>query len=267
MYNLIHGDSILEMQKMKYGSIDICITDPPYGLKYLEGEFSDFNNTTNSGGIFKGTKRGGTSFSKEQNKELYEFIYPFFLKIYKVLKPGSFCIVFSQGRLLLGMMQALEYANFEIREVCYWKKPSAKPNQQKPKGELKNYNDEVIYGPGKVIEPFIIAQCSKEGTYAENWNKYGVGLVDSDLLTTTFFEYASNKEKIEHPTVKPRDLMIHLVQGFSKKGDIVLDPFNGSGTTGVAALMCERDYIGIELNEKFYKESQQRLKKIKSLIF
>lgn len=272
-FELKHNDSLIEMKNLPDDSVDVCITDPPYGLTFLDREFDHLENTADAGGAFSGGKGGGMAFSKNQNRDTADFLTPFFQETFRVLKPGSFCVVFSQGRLLLGVLTALESAGFEIREQFYWRKPSALPNQQAPakkNSKHKVATDRLILGPGKVVEPFIIAQKPREGSYAENFNKWGTGLVDRIETTTTVFECksASKEEKagLTHLTIKPLDLMRRIVRCFSKPGDVILDPFNGSGSTGAAAILEGRDYLGIELSKDFYKESLSRLEKIEKSI-
>jgi DNA modification methylase len=69
----------------------------------------------------------------------------------------------------------------------------------------------------------------------------------------------SKNTKNNHPTVKPVHLMAWLVQLISKKGDIVLDPFMGSGTTGVACMQLDRNFIGIEMEEDYIKIAESRI--------
>ena len=268
-YNLINDDSLKWMKNAKDNSIDAIITDPPYGLTYLDREFDTMENTPAAGGNRKGLKGGGMRWEANQNKDLSKFLTPFFEEGYRILKPGSFCIVFSQGRLLLGVLSALEKAGFEIREQFYWRKPTALPNQQSPNrknSKIKIDTDRVILGPSKVVEPFVIAQKPREGTYANNWSKWETGLVDPKEAMSTVWECpsASKKEKagLTHVTVKPLSLMKRIVRVFSKENDIVLDPFSGSGTTGAACMLEQRNYIGIEISKKFYDESLLRLKSI-----
>lgn len=66
-------------------------------------------------------------------------------------------------------------------------------------------------------------------------------------------------ERTEHPTQKPLNIIQVLVQWLTNEGDTILDPFSGSGTTGVAALLNNRNYIGIELNPEYLEMSRKRL--------
>lgn len=266
MIEIFNCDSLSYMKNLHDVSIDAIITDPPYGLTHLEGEFDTLEDTPSSGGVFAGKKGGGMSWSAGQNSDVRDFLLPFFEESYRVLKPGSFCVTFSQGRLLLGVLQALELSGFEIREQFYWRKPSALPNQQKPTKKNSKHSidtSRVILGPGKVIEPFVVAQKPKEGTYAKNYSKWGVGLVDPIEATVTTWDFpsASKHEKngISHVTVKPLPLMRKIVRAFTESGNTILDPFSGSGTTGIAALLENRNCIGLEISELFWKESKNRL--------
>lgn len=274
-FELELGDSLNMMKSLPANSIDACITDPPYGLTFLDNDKFDKLNevSADAGGAFSGGKGGGMAFSKNQNKETAEFLTPFFTETHRILKPGSFCVVFSQGRLLLGVLQALEAAGFEIREQFYWRKPAALPNQQVPAKKNSKHKvdtDRLILGPGKVVEPFVIAQKSREGSYAENFNKWGTGLVDKDEATSTVFDCKSaskeEKEGLSHPTIKPLELMKRIVRCFSKAGDTVIDPFNGSGSTGAACIIEGRDYLGVEISSTLHQESLTRLKKIESQV-
>lgn len=271
MIKLIHGDSLTHLVSMATSSVDVCITDPPYGLTFLDkGKFDKLDEeSAPGGGAFSGGNGGGMAFSKNQNAETTKFLLPFFQETYRVLKPGAFCISFSQGRLLLGVLLALDQAGFEVREQFYWRKPSALPNQQSPSkknSKIKVETNRVILGPGKIVEPFVVAQKPKEGSYAENFLKWGTGLVDRIETTSTVFDCksASKIEKggLTHPTIKPIELMQRIVRCFSKPGDLILDPFSGSGSTGAAAILEGRDYLGIELSELFHSESSKRLKEL-----
>ncbi len=71
-------------------------------------------------------------------------------------------------------------------------------------------------------------------------------------------------KKNSHPTVKPIDLMSYLVVLGSRKGDVVLDPFAGSGTTGIACVFSERNYILIEREKEYYDIMEARIKKAKN---
>ncbi len=111
----------------------------------------------------------------------------------------------------------------------------------------------------------------------DNWLKYNVGLMNTkETLDNKFpgnIMQVSKKErqndenyKIEHLTVKPVKLIEHLIKLFTKEGQTVLDTFAGSGSHGVASLKCNRKFIGIELEEKYYKICLKRLTRVNTKI-
>ncbi len=66
-------------------------------------------------------------------------------------------------------------------------------------------------------------------------------------------------ERNKHPTVKPIELMSYLITMFSREGDVVVDPFMGSGTTGMAAKLLDRKFIGIDLEQKYCQIAKKRI--------
>ena len=69
-----------------------------------------------------------------------------------------------------------------------------------------------------------------------------------------------DKDKWKHPTIKPLEIIENIVINSSKQGDVVLDCFMGSGTTGVACIKTGRNFIGIEIDENYYKIAEERIK-------
>ncbi len=118
------------------------------------------------------------------------------------------------------------------------------------------------------FESILLAQKPKDGIFINNWLKWQTGLVKIDfpleVQQSTVFAYDKpiKDEDFEHMTVKPIGLMERLIDVFSIKGQTVLDPFLGSGTTGVASLKTGRKFIGFEIEKKYVDISIKRLKAI-----
>ena len=70
---------------------------------------------------------------------------------------------------------------------------------------------------------------------------------------------SKDKKKYNHPTIKPIDILERLIRNSSKKNQVILDPFMGSGSTGVACKNLNRDFIGIELDEKYFEIAKERI--------
>jgi site-specific DNA-methyltransferase (adenine-specific) len=152
----------------------------------------------------------------------------------------------------------------KLKEACKnWKTPQLKP----------------------AIEPMCLAVKPIEGRYIDNFQKYGTGLMNtsdetrtgegyfpSNIVTTDTIEESMDKvflvskpNKIEkgdyntHLSVKPVNLISHLVKLFTKENAIVLDPFMGSGTTAVACVQSKRQYIGFDINNEYIKITERRI--------
>jgi len=202
----------------------------------------------------------------------------------RVLKPGGFCIVFAQGRLYHRTAMALDLSGFEIRDLLGWRyegqakafsqnhfirkdKMMSEEEKQKLIAELDGLKTPQLKPQ---IEPMVLAQKPKEGTFVENWKKYQVGLLNTKesldgMFPGTIMEVPKTirrretEEKIEHITVKPVRLITHLIKLFTLPGQIVLDPFLGSGSHGVAAIECNRKFVGFEIEEKYFDMATKRM--------
>lgn len=131
---------------------------------------------------------------------------------------------------------AYEAAGSRYKRACVWHKPDATP-------QLNGQ------GPGMGVEMFTAVWHAAGHS---RWNGGG------KLGHYTAFTHSRDREGT-HPTEKPLSLMVALVNDFTDHGQLILDPFMGSGTTGVACAKRGRDFIGIEINEKYFDVSRRRI--------
>ena len=134
------------------------------------------------------------------------------------------------------------------------------------------------------IEPIICAQKPPEGTFLDNWRKHKVGLintnaklgVNNDMFPANIMTSESINSELDkvflvpkpnkaekgsankHTTVKPISLMAHLINLTTPEDSLILDPFNGSGTTGLGALLVKRNYLGFEVNKEYFELTKKR---------
>ncbi len=101
---------------------------------------------------------------------------------------------------------------------------------------------------------FELAWCSKETGYYKMYRVLHGGVVNADA------KIERGIHQRFHPTQKPIALMTKIIEDYTKEGDIILDPFCGSGSTLIAAKMSKRNYIGIEIDEKYYNITNERLR-------
>jgi site-specific DNA-methyltransferase (adenine-specific) len=158
----------------------------------------------------------------------------------------------------------------------------------------KNINGRKTPQLKPAIEPICVAMKPLEGLFVENWKKYNTGLIDmnqkvgenkcdpanvvvdsddndnndiEELAKVFIVPKPSKKEKgnyNNHFTVKPVALCEHLIRIFSLENQTVLDPFNGSGTTAIASLTNNRNYIGFEINQEYIDITNNRINDLSS---
>ena len=275
MYSILHGECQQVLSEMEDNFFHACITDPPYGMG-----MDTWDHAVPTIDIWK--------------------------EVYRVLKPGAFCLSFCSPELYHRMAVAVEDAGFTIKDQIMWMTTTKMPkhNRLKP-----------------AHEPIVVAQKPFKGTIKNNHEKWGCGLIDTDntrvpwdkkpptgwvkdgsrrrtfgkegKTTGTKKEFgtvdanpagrypsniigevqpehqkyfyaprATRKEKGDynnHPTVKPVSLMSYLVKIYAAEETMVLDPFCGSGTTGVACVNTNRNFIGIERDEEYYEIAKTRI--------
>ena len=312
----IYNKSCYPLSELDDNSIDGIVTDPPYGISYQNNYWD----------------------KDLPKREIWE-------NSNRVLKPGSFGLVFSSVRLMHRLMVDLEDSGFVIKDVLFWSYLNGMPKsrdvaldidkelgvESKVIGEYKYVQgyqkggaDSYSAGKAKLkyeaasdlgkkykgsglglkptYEPIILVQkpiekglkiaqnIIKHGTGALNFeetripyakgegkvghNPHPKGRVPANIIRTEAFKDGYDKfflvPKVRqkkdsfnfHPTLKPVELMNHLVKLISFEGQTVLDPFMGSGSTGVACLNLKRKFVGYELEKEYFEIVKKRFKNI-----
>ena len=150
---------------------------------------------------------------------------------------GGWFIVFCQAEAVALWRDSLESAGLKYKAPMIWVKPDGMPQ----------FNGQ---GPGMGYESMIAAWCG--GSYSR-WNgggKHGVFIIPK-----------GEGAPAAHETQKPVRLMAKIVELFTAPGSVVLDPFMGSGTTGVACVNLGRKFIGIELDERYFQIACERIER------
>lgn len=277
------GDALAQMRALPDESVHLIATDPPY---FIDGMGSDWNrqslNTrTGRAGVI-GSLPVGMKFDPAQARAFQAFMEPIAEQAMRILKPGGFFIAFSQARLYQRLAVAAEDAGFEIRDMLAWNyEGQAKAfsmdhfirkmniSEAEKKALLDSIGGRKTPQLKPQLEPMVLAQKPRIGTFVQNWAEHGTGLVDTTASLDGKFPgnvmtvpKPTKEEKgpgNEHLTVKPVRLMEHLINLFSAPGHLVLDPFLGSGTTGVAAIKAGRDFLGVEIDPTYAKIASNRI--------
>lgn len=281
---VFHGDALELLKALSHNSVHAVITDPPYFIDGLGANWdkNKLENRSRRAGVVGGLPVG-MKFSPDQGKAFAVFMRPIIEQIFRVLKPGGFFISFSQARLYHRLATVAEDAGFEIRDMLAWKyEGQAKAfsmdhfirKMDLPADEIEEITGRL--GGRKTpqlkpqLEPMVLAQKPRDGTFVENWLAHETGLVDMTASLDgkcpgNVMEVAKPHKKEKganniHMTVKPVLLMEHLIKLFSAHQQLILDPFAGSGTTGVAAIRTGRNFLGFEIDETYVGIAEARMR-------
>ena len=227
MIDLYNGDSLLIMQdndKIAPNSIDAIITDPPYNI-------SRQNNFTTMG-------RAGIDFGEwDKGFDLTSWIDI----AAPLLKKGGNIVIFNSWTNMSYITEALEKNGFDIKDMIRWKKTNAMPRNR----------------DRRFITDYEVAAWAVKSGGKWTFNR----LSDTYEIPEIVCGLTPKSEKVSggHPTQKPIYVMKWLLERLTNKGDIVCDPFMGSGTTGVACTELGRDFIGIEYEKQYYDIANFRI--------
>lgn len=221
----IYNENCLDgMKRIKDKSIDLIVTDPPY--KIITGGNSDGKNSTRPKGVLSGNRK----LFKGQN-----IIHAEWLKeAFRILKDSTHCYVFTNTINLKQMLIDCEDIGFKLHNILVWEKNNCTPSQY----YMKNAEYILFLRKGKA--------------------KY-INNIGKSKTVHQFNNIIGNKV---HPTEKPVDLMRMYVENSSDENDLVLDPFMGSGTTGIACVSANRNFIGFEIDKEYFDIAKDRIESI-----
>ena len=210
-------------------------------------------------------------------QEYYEWCSKWAPDWLRVLKPAGSVFIFAGRRLAHRCISAMEDAGFIYKDMISWEKEAAPHRAQRVslvyerRGDIENAEKWAGWRLGNLrplFEPILwfMKPYKLGGTLTDNIMEYGVGAYNCaewnmyNPLTSNMIKVSSDSnDHGKHPTQKPIALMEALIKLTTQEGQMVLDPFCGSGSTLVAAKKLNRKYIGIEFSEKFCKIARERL--------
>ena len=229
------GDCLELMRDIPDKSIDLIVTDPPYMMTDA--------NCDNSGGL------DIAAISSE---------------IRRIIKDGAAWIVFGQVRSITDWVcNNSRYYKYSI----VWAKNRHSGYLDAKIRPLRKYELINVFGAGRVTynpqmvdgKPYAIKRGGKSECYATGSERVST-ISDGKRYPTDILYIGCDTDKdIKHPFKKPAALMEWLVKTYSNPGDTVLDPFMGSGSSGVACVNTGRNYIGMELDAQYFEMAQKRI--------
>ncbi len=243
----IQGDTFKTFDFLPDQFVDLVFVDPPYNL----------NKTFNS-----------NSFKEMEYKEYVDWLDQWISKLIRLLKPDASIYICGDWKSSPAIFPvASKY--FHIQNRITWEREKgrgAKNNWKNCSEDIwfctmsKDYhfNVDAVKSKRKVIAPY-----KNDNGDPKDWENEGDGKYrlthPSNLWTDLTVPFWSMPENTDHPTQKPEKLVAKAILASSKPGQVVFDPFLGSGTTSVVAKKLKRNYVGIELDEFFSCVAEKRL--------
>ena len=251
-YELHNGDCLELMKDIPNETIDLVVTSPPY---FNVKEYSHW----------------------DAYEDYLEWLKEVFTKTYRIMKSGRMCCVnistiliprenrnseSSRVALPFHFVNLMEEIGFKFLEDIIWVKPEGASKNRN--GGFFRHRQPVAYKPNVVNEYIFVFQKPSPYLIDKIVRSYDGELKDKSLINEDYERsniwYINPETKSKHPAPYPLTLCDRLIKYYSYIEDTVLDMFLGSGTTGVSAITLDRNFIGMEKDETYFKLAEQRIK-------
>ena len=244
---LYNGDSLNLLKELPENSIDMIFADPPYNLS--NGGFTVHAGRMVS--VNKGDWDKSNGFAKD-----YEFHYKWMEACKRVLKPHGTLWVSGTYHSIYQCGHALQSLGYHILNDISWFKPNASPNLS-CRYFTASHETLIWARKDKKAKHIFHYSLMKNGNWPEDQlKKPGLQMRSVWAMGTPKPE---EKKFGKHPTQKPIDLLKRIVLASTNEGDVVLDPFTGSSTTGLASILNNRKFTGIDNGKDYLDLSIKRL--------
>lgn len=286
---IVNDDCVRHIKKLDKNSIDLVLSDIPYGIDL--DEWDVLHRNTNSALLGSSPAQAGKSGFKKRGKplngwndadrnrgkEYYEWCLKWTKDLFPAVKPGGSVFIFGARRTLHRAILALEDSGFILRDILAWKKQNAHHRAQrlsivlerrKLEKKAKEWSGWRLGNLAPIYEPIAWFFKPYDITITSNILEFGVGAMNTSVnkkyhaddtnLLNFWFE---KNEKRYHEAQKPLSINKYLIELTTREGQVVLDPFIGSGTTAVAAKMLGRNYIGFEIDKKYAQIADKRIER------
>ena len=236
---LFHGDSIAILATLPAESVDVIFADPPYFL-------SNGGSTCRAG---KRTSVDKGAWDRSQGVESnHAFNHQWLAACRRLLRPNGTIWVSGTSHVIYSVGYAMQQQQFKQLNEIVWEKPNPPPNLS-----CRYFTHST--------ETLLWAARDRKSRHHFDYDRMREQNAGKQMKTVWRLTAPGNKEKTHgrHPTQKPLALLERVLQASCPAGGVVLDPFNGSGTTGVAAVSQGHSYIGIDLETEYLELTRARL--------
>lgn len=257
-FTLLYGDCFKLLKTIEPKSINLIFADPPYFLS--SGGISCHNGKQVS------VNKGDWDLTKTIEDKI-KFHRKWIGLCREVLDDNGTIMISSTLHSVYAIGVALEFEGFSIINNIIWRKTNPAPNLS---CRCFTHSTETIIWARKQLN------ATKRGKHyfayeemkKDNDNKQMKDVWEFNCDEPVILDLATTPKREKncgyHPTQKPIALLDRLIRASTKEGDIILDPFNGSGTTGIVATMLKRKYLGIDIDDNYLKISKNRYMEVKN---
>ncbi|MFI3241042.1 MAG: site-specific DNA-methyltransferase [Alphaproteobacteria bacterium] len=245
---IINDDCIKVLNQMEENSVDLIFADPPYNLQL--GEALTRPDNTNVSGVFD----NWDSFNDDEAYE--EYTKQWLTAARRVLKDDGAIWVIGSYHNIFKVGYWLQKLGFWVLNDVIWNKSNPMPNFKGTR--FTNAHETLIW-----------ASKNPKSKYCFNYEAMKTLNEDVQMRSDWTLPICTGKERLKdgeghklHSTQKPESLLYRVIVSSTKVGDVVLDPFFGTGTTGAVAKKLKRNFIGIEKEKAYIKAAQDRINAI-----
>jgi site-specific DNA-methyltransferase (adenine-specific) len=236
---LVHDDCLKALAALPEGAIDLVFADPPY--------FLSNGGTTCKSGRRAAVDKGAwdRSLGIDEN---HEFNRAWLAACRRVLRPNGTIWVSGTSHVIYSVGFAMQQLGFKLLNEIVWEKPNPPPNLS-----CRYFTHST--------ETLLWAARDRKSKHHFDYAAMRVDNGGKQMKSVWRMTAPGKAEKLHghHPTQKPIELLSRIVRAACPAGGIVLDPFNGSGTTGVAAVRLGRAYVGIDLEAAYLELTKKRM--------
>ncbi|MFC5385277.1 site-specific DNA-methyltransferase [Aquamicrobium segne] len=249
---ILKGDCVAAMNRLPDASVDIIFADPPYNLQ-LNGDLHRPDQSK--------VDAVDDAWDQFDSFEAYDaFTRAWLLAARRVLKPNGTIWVIGSYHNIFRVGAKLQDLGFWILNDIVWRKTNPMPNFRGRR--FQNAHETMIWA----------SRDEKAKGYTFNYEAMKAANEDVQMRSDWLFPICTGHERLKddkgdklHPTQKPEALLARIMLASSKPGDVVLDPFFGSGTTGAVAKRLGRHFVGIEREQNYIDAALERIEAVKPL--
>ncbi|MBG21231.1 MAG: modification methylase [Rhizobiales bacterium] len=249
---IIKGDCVAALEALPAGSVDMIFADPPYNLQ-LGGDLTRPDQSA--------VDAVNDHWDQFESFQAYDaFTRAWLLACRRVLKPNGTIWVIGSYHNIFRVGASLQDLGFWLLNDVVWRKTNPMPNFRGRR--FQNAHETLIWA----------SRDANAKSYTFNYEAMKAANDDVQMRSDWLFPICTGGERLKdengrkvHPTQKPEALLARIMMASSKPGDVVLDPFFGTGTTGAVARRLGRHFVGVEREDSYIEAARKRIDAVEPL--